>query len=116
MHKFLESLEPIAKNIGPLMFQFEYLNKQKIPGGLQQFIDQFGQFVEQLPAGKKYFLESRNPNYLSSKYFDFLNSQGLHHVFLYGYYMPPILKFTKNTGSRYKKPLLFDSTTQIGKG
>lgn len=74
------------------MFQFEYLNKQKMPGGLQQFIDQFGQFAEQLPVGQKYFLESRNPNYLTSKYFDFLNSQGLHHVFLHGYYMPPIFE------------------------
>jgi len=95
MRKFMESLEPITKNIGPLMFQFEYLNKQKMPGGLQQFIDQFGQFAEQLPAGHKYFIELRNSNYLTSKYYDFLNSQGLHHVFLHGYYMPPIFEIYK---------------------
>lgn len=92
MLRFLESLEPLSGNIGPLMFQFEYLNKQKMPGGLQQFIEQFGQFAEQLPTGQNYFLESRNPNYLTSKYFDFLNSQRLNHVFLHGYYMTPVFE------------------------
>lgn len=90
MQKFLERLEPISQNIGPLIFQFEYLNKQKMPGGLQQFIDQLREFVEQLPDSHKYCVEIRNPNYLDKKYFGFLSEQGLHHVFLQGYYMPPI--------------------------
>lgn len=72
------------------MFQFEYLNKLKIPGGLKQFIDQIGAFTEQLPTNFHYALESRNPNYLNQTYFDFLNGQVLHHVFLQGYYMPSI--------------------------
>jgi uncharacterized protein YecE (DUF72 family) len=90
MRAFLESLSPIAKHIGPLNFQFEYLNKEKIPGGLTQFVDPFGTFVEQLPTGYSYCLETRNPNYLNEKYFSFLNTGNLHHVFLQGYYMPPI--------------------------
>jgi len=57
---------------------------------LPQFEEIFGRFVESLPAGFNYCLESRNPNYLNKRYFDFLNGQGLHHVFLQGYYMPSI--------------------------
>jgi uncharacterized protein YecE (DUF72 family) len=90
MEKFMESLTPISKNVGPLIFQFEYLNKQKMPGGLQQFIDRFGEFTGQLSGDQSYCVETRNPNYLNQVYFDFLNDQDLHHVFLQGYYMPSI--------------------------
>ena len=90
INRFLERLEPIAGNLGPLIFQFEYLNKQKMPGGLQQFVDQFGEFAEKLPGGQRYCVEIRNPNYLNPSYFGFLANLNLCHVFLQGYYMPPI--------------------------
>lgn len=90
MLRFLESIEPLSGNLGPLMFQFEYLNKEKMPGGLKQFIDQVGEFSEQLPADIHYSVETRNPNYLNQAYFEFLSGQGLKHVFLQGYYMPSI--------------------------
>jgi uncharacterized protein YecE (DUF72 family) len=92
MQKFLERLAPLSRNIGPLIFQFEYLNKQKMPGKLQQFIDQFGEFAEQLPGSYKYCVEIRNPNYLDEDYFEFLNERKLHHVFLQGHYMPSIFE------------------------
>jgi len=92
MGEFLECLTPLSKNLGPLIFQFEYLNKQKVPGGLPQFIDQFGKFAEQLPAGLDFCVETRNSNYLSEKYFGFLSKHGLYHVFLQGYYLPPIFQ------------------------
>ena len=95
MTMFLELLEPLSKNIGPLMFQFEYLNKQKMPGGLRQFTDMFGAFAEQLPVGRNYCVETRNPNYLNQAYFNFLDSQQLSHVFLQGYYMPSIFDVYK---------------------
>ena len=38
MNTFLQSLKPMDKKIGVLMFQFEYLNKQKM-SGLQEFLD-----------------------------------------------------------------------------
>jgi uncharacterized protein YecE (DUF72 family) len=95
MLRFLETLEPLSKKIGPIIFQFEYLNKQKMPGGLSQFEDNFGKFVESLPTGFDYCLESRNPNYLNKRYFNFLSSQDLYHVFLQGYYMPSIFDLYK---------------------
>jgi uncharacterized protein YecE (DUF72 family) len=102
MERFLERLEPIARNLGPLVFQFEYLNKQKMPGGLQQFVDQIGEFAEKLPASQRYCVEIRNPNYLNTSYFAFLASLDLHHVFLQGYYMPPIFDLYKNHRAHIK--------------
>jgi uncharacterized protein YecE (DUF72 family) len=102
MERFLERLEPITGNLGPLIFQFEYLNKQKMPGSLQQFADRFGGFAEKLPGGLRYCVETRNPNYLKDVYFNFLENQGLSHVFLQGYYMPPIFDIYKKHRDQIK--------------
>lgn len=50
MKRFLELLELLGNRIGPLNFQFEYLNKQKM-GGVGEFVEKFGKFVTQLPGG-----------------------------------------------------------------
>jgi hypothetical protein len=42
------------------------------------------------PRDYQYAIETRNPNYLTPEFFDFLREHGLAHVFLDGYYMPPI--------------------------
>lgn len=87
--KFLEKLEPMRSRLGPLMFQFEYLNKQKM-SSQQTFQQQFGEFMAQCPQGYSYSLEIRNPQWLNPSYFTFLKQTNLYHVFLQGYYMPPI--------------------------
>jgi len=40
-------------------------------------------------------IEIRNPYYLNSGYFKFLNDLNLSHVFLQGYFMPPIIGIYK---------------------
>lgn len=87
--KFLDRIKPMQKQVGVLMFQFEYLNKQKMKSQAE-FLDRFGDFVQRLPSGYEYAVESRNPNYLNENYFKFLQDNGLHHVYVQGYYMPPI--------------------------
>ena len=89
MERFLSTLEPLAGKLGPLVFQFEYLNRKKM-GSLGEFIHRFGKFARQLPEGFDFFVETRNPNYLKRPFFDFLASVHFHPVFLQGYYMPPI--------------------------
>ena len=89
MARFLQTIEPLGEHIGPLMFQFEYLNKQKMTS-LHRFLELFEVFRQGLPEGFRYCVEIRNPNWLRGEYFDFLAAHGLGHVFLQGYYMPPI--------------------------
>jgi uncharacterized protein YecE (DUF72 family) len=100
--QFLESIKPLMKNVGCLIFQFEYLNKQKMTS-LSEFQRKFAEFAEKLnkktpPIG----IEIRNPNYLNERYFKFLSEQNIAPVFLEGYYMPPVTeiysKFRKSIG------------------
>lgn len=86
--RFLAAIGPLGDMIGPLMFQFEYLNKKKMKNQ-RLFEDQFAEFLQRISADYPLGLEIRNPNYLNDEYFRFLKEHGLGHVFLQGYYMPP---------------------------
>lgn len=100
-HSFLNALEPMWSRLGPIMFQFEYLNKQKMPS-LGVFLEALDSFFQQCPAEFQYGIETRNPNYLSANYFEFLAGRNLGHVFLQGYYMPPIFETFRNFQSLLK--------------
>ena len=89
LEKFLERLTLMERKLGPIMFQFEYLNKKKMPSK-ELFFDKFQEFIIKAPKDYQYAIEIRNPNYLSSAFFKFLENHGLGYVYLEGYYMPPI--------------------------
>lgn len=89
LHRFLDRLEPMHDKLGPIMFQFEYLNKKKMPSK-EAFFEALHAFFDKAPTGFDYAVESRNPNYLFPVYFDLLKQHGLSHVYLEGYYMPHI--------------------------
>lgn len=86
---FLKTLIPMENKIGLLMFQFEYLNKQKM-GGLHEFLELLETFINSIDRKYNYGVELRNPNYLKKPFFDFLERNKLAMIFLQGYYMPPI--------------------------
>lgn len=95
--RFLETLAPMHLLLGPLMLQFEYLNKQKIPAqGV--FLDRLAAFLDGIPRDFPIGIESRNPNYLNRAYFDLLAEKQVHHVFLQGYYMPPVTEVFAKSG------------------
>ncbi|MBN2351285.1 MAG: DUF72 domain-containing protein [Spirochaetales bacterium] len=87
---FLKTLAPLGKRLGPVMLQFEYLNKQKM-ASQALFLKALDLFLSSLPGGFTFAVEPRNPNYLNRAYFDFLNEQRAAHVFLQGSYMPSIV-------------------------
>lgn len=89
LESFLERLEPLRKHLGPIMFQFEYLNKKKMPN-MQIFTDKLADFFARAPRGYSYALEPRNPQIFTRRYFSFLTEHELSHVFIQGYYMPDI--------------------------
>lgn len=95
--QFLELISPLGDHLAPLMFQFEYLNKQKM-ASQGEFQEKFGTFVEPLDKNYHYFIEIRNPNYLNDAYFRFLGSLNLNHVFLQGYYMPSVIDLYEKFG------------------
>ena len=100
--KFLDSLQPINSKIGMLMFQFEYLNKQKMKSQAE-FQQKFGEFINQVDKQIPLSLEIRNPYYLNKNYFDFLNQNDLSPVLLQGYYMHPIFETYQKHSSQINK-------------
>jgi uncharacterized protein YecE (DUF72 family) len=89
LEQFLDRLSPLGKKLGPIMFQFEYLNRQKMPSKAA-FLERLGGFVDRAPKGFQYAVETRNPNYLSRDFFGFLDERRVGYVYIDGYYMPPI--------------------------
>ena len=89
LNRFLETLTPMHGKLGPIMFQFEYLNKQKMPS-MAAFLERLHAFFQNAPAGFQYAIETRNPNYLKDEFLDALRQLGLGYVLLDGYYMPRI--------------------------
>ena len=87
--EFLSSLDPLREVLGPLIFQFEYLNRRKMSGP-DEFRERLAEFLGQIPKGFEYAVEIRNQNYLSEAHFRFLVGHGLIPVLLQGYWMPPI--------------------------
>lgn len=85
----LARLEPLHSRIGMLMLQFEYLNAQKMPSR-SAFLDALGRFAAAVPRTLPLAIEPRNPRWIDEKWFSFLADNGLSHVFLQGYYMPPM--------------------------
>lgn len=100
-NKFLEILEPMMNNISVLMFQFEYLNKQKM-ASLQEFIEQIAKFLSSIKTPVPIGIEIRNPNYLTEEYFEFLKSNDLIHIFCEGYYMPSITEIYSKFADKIK--------------
>jgi len=97
--EFLSSIEPIKRQVCCLIFQFEYLNKQKM-GSLGEFLNKFSEFYREVDKEIPVIgIEIRNPNYLKESLFQFLNEHNLVPIFLEGYYMPPVTEIY----SKFKK-------------
>ncbi|MFC1570120.1 DUF72 domain-containing protein [bacterium] len=89
LNEFLNRLALMGSKVGPIIFQFEYLNKMKMPNQ-QLFLEKLHVFLDAAPKDFQYAIEIRNPKYLNMEYFEFLKSHDVAHTFLEGYYMPPI--------------------------
>jgi uncharacterized protein YecE (DUF72 family) len=101
--EFIETLEPAANNIGCLIFQFEYLNKQKM-SSLPVFMEKLYEFHSNLPKDLPPIgIEVRNPNYLKPPFFELLNKLNISMAFLEGYFMPPVLEVYNNHKKFIKK-------------
>lgn len=86
---FLFLLQPLEDVLGPLIFQFEYLNRQKMQSQ-NQFQERMEEFFGVIPSSYTYAMEVRNAHYLNDAYFAFLQRNKLKPVLLQGYWMPPV--------------------------
>ncbi len=84
----LARLEPLHGKIGMLMLQFEYMSPQKIESQAT-FLEALGRFAAAAPRTLPLAIEPRNRYWVDRRWFAFLADNGLSHVFLQGYSMPP---------------------------
>ena len=87
--EFLALLDPMRDLLGPVMFQFEYLNRNKMPTQAD-FQEALGRFAADLPSSYEFAVEVRNGKYLNEFFFRFLLEASLRPVLLQGYWMPPV--------------------------
>lgn len=86
---FLDRLVPYRDKVGPLIFEFGTFNKGQFrtPG---DFYGRLEPFLRSLPAGWRYAIEIRNPEYLSPDYFALLSDHNIAHVLNAWTRMPPL--------------------------
>lgn len=81
---------PIRDRLGPVMLQFEYLNRQKMASPVE-FFERLAQFAGEVADECNLAVELRNPNYLGQTWFALLDEHKVTPVFCQGYYMPPVV-------------------------
>ena len=105
--KFIESIEPLHDQIACLIFQFEYLNKDKMPSQnlFENLINDFisKSSIRNFPIG----IEIRNSNYLNKKYFEVLEQLKIIPVMLEGYYMPLVAETCRKYLSQNPSKVIF---------
>ena len=97
LRAFLSLLDPLGETLGPVMFQFGYLNK-KMVASQEAFQTLLQAFSDQMPAGHRYGVEVRNAQYMNRSHFEFLLRNELSPVLLEGYWMPPITEVYRDWG------------------
>lgn len=88
--KFISHIKPLEDCLGPLILQFEYLNKEKMKNQSYFHRCLSGFFHEIAPSGNL-ALETRNPRFLNAGFFNFLKRHQVSPVLLQGYWMPSII-------------------------
>ena len=95
--KYLERIKPMLPQIDAVMLEFEYLNKEKMKD-VAAFMKALDSFATQIPKGIPLSIETRNKNYLTKEYFQFLKEKGIIHVFSEKLYMPHVYEVYEKFG------------------
>lgn len=76
---FLRALEPYRDRVSLCIFEFGTMSKKTMPD-LAHFLNRLNLFLSELPAGWRFAVEIRNPEYLEGDYFACLRSYNVAHV------------------------------------
>jgi uncharacterized protein YecE (DUF72 family) len=78
LKEFLGAMDLLGDKLGPLLLQFPYFNKQAFARP-EDFLARLVPFLEELPSGYAFALETRNKNWINPRFLDLLRK---HHVAL----------------------------------
>jgi uncharacterized protein YecE (DUF72 family) len=102
LYKFTKNIQRLKTKIGVIMFEFEYLNKNKMTS-LDDFVSKLRKFTKSFPKDFIFAIETRNPNYLKKEFFEFLVEKKIGFILIDGYYMPPAVKVYDEFSDYIKK-------------
>ncbi len=88
-HTYLKAIADILPFTDAIMFEFEYLRKEKMES-VDHFIALFHSFHEKIKGAYPIAVEIRNKNYLTEDYFKFLDDSRIMHVFSEKQFMPHV--------------------------
>jgi len=109
--RFLEAIEPMLPRLDAIMFEFEYLNRDKMPS-LEAFLERLDDFLAaagERVRGLPLAIETRNKNYLTAAYFNFLRERRLMPVFSEKIFMPHVY----NVYRQYKDSVTTDVVIRL---
>ena len=86
---FLNALAPWKERVGVLIFEFG-ASRQKGFDDAVRFVARLDRFLDNLPAGWRYAVEIRTPEFLCDSYFDCLRAHDVTHVYNAWARMPEI--------------------------
>jgi uncharacterized protein YecE (DUF72 family) len=96
---FVKPLSPYRERVAVMMFEFGTFSKKEFPGGVNDFLESLGPFLEALPDGFRYGVEIRNKDYLVPDYFNLLTKNRVAHVFNAWTRMPTLAEQIELPGS-----------------
>jgi len=97
--RFLDALAPLIPKTILFVFQFEYLNKDKMPSK-QAFVDRVAGFIDALPRDLPYAIEIRNPKWMDDAWFNLLHEHRAAPVLLQGYWMDDVSSVLDKYGNK----------------
>jgi uncharacterized protein YecE (DUF72 family) len=86
---YLDRVRALIPMTEAVMLEFEYLNKDKMRD-VGAFMEALDPFIAAVPPGVPLAVETRNKNYLTREYFQFLKERGVIHVFSEKQYLPHV--------------------------
>lgn len=95
-YSFLKMLEPYRHRTGVLIFEFGTARQLALP----DFVKVLDRFLDKLPAGWRFAVEVRNPEFLAPDYFACLRARQVTHVFNAWARMPEIAEQMAMEGSQ----------------
>ena len=96
--QFTRPLEPHAGRVAALVFEFGAFSRSTF-ATRDEFLARLDRFLGSLPAGFRYGVEIRNPEFLGPRYFDLLANHRVAHVFNAWTRMPSLLAQVEMPGA-----------------
>lgn len=111
---FLQALGPWRSQIGVLIFEFGSF-RQRSFATAAEFVKALDPFLSRLPAGWRYAIEIRNPEFLAPDYFECLRAHAVTHVYNAWTRMPEIAEQMAIPASRTAELLVARALLRRGR-